>query len=87
MLITARRSDANDESAAYRIFGCIDRNTGVATTALVGSLTTDTIEDTVAWNVTVDADTTNGSLRIQVTGEASKTIRWVATVRTTQTFG
>jgi len=86
-LITARRTDANDESAAYRIFGCIDRNTGVATTALVGSLVEDIIEDTAAWDVDINADTTNGALRVQVTGEAAKNIRWVATIRTTQTFG
>jgi hypothetical protein len=86
-LITARRTDANDESAAYRIFGCIDRNSGVATTALVGSLVEDIIEDTAAWDVDINADTTNGALRVQVTGEAAKNIRWVATIRTTQTFG
>jgi hypothetical protein len=83
--VVARRTDANDEGAAYKFAGAIDRNTGVATTALIGSVAeTIDAEDTAAWSVAVDADTTNGSLRIRVTGEAAKTIRWVAFVRTVQ---
>lgn len=83
--VVARRTDVNDEGAAYKFVGAIDRNTGVATTAVIGSIAeTIDAEDTAAWSVAVDADTTNGSLRIQVTGEAAKTVRWVAFVRTVQ---
>ena len=32
------------------------------------------------WSVAVTADATNNRLAITVTGEADKTIRWVATV-------
>jgi hypothetical protein len=86
--VVARRTDADDESAAYTFQGCIDRNGSAATTALVGTvLTTVVAEDTAAWDVTVDADTTNGSLRIQVTGENAKTIRWVAFIRTVEVTG
>ncbi len=86
--VVARRTDVNDESAAYTISGCIDRNASAATTALVGTPTVTVIgEDTAAWNVTVDADTINGGPRIMVTGEASKTIRWVAFVRTVEVIG
>ena len=35
------------------------------------------------WGVAVAADTTNGRPAITVTGEAGKTIRWVANVRMT----
>lgn len=77
ILIAARRTDADGESAAYRIEGCIDRNAGV--TALVGAITKTVIaEDTAAWDVTAEADDTNDALVIKVTGEAAKTIRWVA---------
>jgi hypothetical protein len=31
-----------------------------------------------AWDVSLTADTTNGSLKLTVTGEAAKTIRWAA---------
>lgn len=79
--IVARRSDATGESAAYKIEGCIDRNTGTATTALVGAITKTVIaEDTVGWDVTAIANTASGGLTLQVTGEAAKTIRWVANV-------
>ena len=88
ILLVARRTNANDESAAYQVLGCIDRNASAGTTAIVGSITKTVIaEDTAAWDIDVDADTTNGSLRIRVTGEASKTINWVAHVRTVETTG
>lgn len=79
--IAARRTDVDDESAGYRYEGVIDRNGGVATTALVGTVTEVIIaRDSAAWIVLVDANTINGSLRIRVTGEAAKTIRWVARI-------
>lgn len=88
ILISARRTDANDESAAYEFKGCIDRNASAGTTAIVGTVTKTVLaEDTVAWDVDVNADATNGALRIQVTGEAAKTIQWVAFVLTAETTG
>lgn len=87
IVVAARRTDANDESARYSFEGVIDRNSTAGSTALVGTVNKTEIEDTNAWDVTVDADTTNGSLRIQVTGEAAKTINWVAFVRTVETTG
>lgn len=86
MLIVARRTDADNESAAYEIKGCIDNNAG--TTALVGSIATTVIaEDNAAWDVTAEADNTNDALAVKVTGEAAKTIRWVATVWMSQVTG
>ena len=86
--VAARRTDANDESAAYVFEGAIDRNSGVATTALVGTVDTQlTKEDTPAWDVTVDADTTNGALRIVAQGENAKTISWIAKVETVEVTG
>ena len=87
-LLVARRTDADNESAAYRITGCIDRNANAASTALVGSPTVTVIsEDTAAWDVDAVADTTNGSLNFRVTGEAAKTIRWVGWVRLVEVTG
>lgn len=86
--IVARRTDADNESAAYTIEGCIDRNANAASTALVGSLLkTIVAEDTAAWDATAVADTTNGALVVQVTGEAAKTINWVAFIRTVEVIG
>jgi len=86
--VCARRTDVNDESAYYKFEGAIDRNATAATTALVqsgGIKTSD--EDTAAWDVTLSADTTNGSLKLAVTGEAAKSINWVAFVRTVEVTG
>jgi hypothetical protein len=86
--ISARRTNADNESAAYKFEGCIDRNTNAASTALVGvPVKTILAEDTTAWDVSVTADTTNGALAITVTGEASKTIRWVAHIQTVEVVG
>lgn len=84
--IAARRTDANGESAAYILQGCIDRNAG--TVALVGSVTKTVLaEDTAAWDVSATADDTNKALAVKVTGEAGKAIRWVGHVGTVEVTG
>ena len=87
-MVAARRADADNESAGWRFSGVIDRNTNAASTALVGAVTATTdAKDSSAWTVAVTADTTNGALIITATGETSKTIRWVAFVRTVEITG
>jgi hypothetical protein len=84
--IAARRTDADNESAAYLLQGCIDNNAG--TTALVGSLNKVVLaEDTAAWDVDVQADNTNDALIVLVTGENTKTIRWTALVTIVEAAG
>ena len=86
IMVVARRTDADNESAAYEFVGCIDNNAG--TTALVGSVTTTVVaEDTVGWDCAVTADNTNDALIITVTGEANKTIRWGARIELTEVTG
>jgi hypothetical protein len=86
ILVTARRTDADNESAAYDFVGCIDNNAG--TTALVGSVTKTVVaEDTAAWDCNVTADNTNDALIITATGENSKTIQWVAFIQLVETTG
>jgi hypothetical protein len=86
--VIGRRTDADNDSAAFRFVGAIDRNTNAASTALVGTVTKTVIaRDSVAWDVTVDADPSNGSLRIQVQGEAAKSIRWAARAQLTEIVG
>jgi hypothetical protein len=75
------------DTKGWSIEGVIKRGAGVATAALVGTPTvTSLYADTGAatWTVTALADTTNGGLKITVTGQASTTIRWVAQIRTTE---
>lgn len=83
--IAARRIDADNEGAAYKITGCIDRNG--ATTALVGTpVVTVIAEDTAGWDVSVSADDTNDALVFTVTGENSKTIQWIGFIRTVEVY-
>ena len=78
-LIVARRTDADNESAGYKLEGVIDNNAG--TTALVGTVTKSILaEDSAAWDVSATADDTNDRLAITVTGEAAKNISWRAKI-------
>lgn len=68
--------------AAYTVRGLVRRANGTVT---VHGVTTETIsESDAAWDATAVADDTNKALSIQVTGKAATTIRWVATVYTTE---
>lgn len=88
IVIAARRSDADDESAGFQVLGVIDRNATAASTALVGTVTKTVLaRDNASWDVTVDADTTNGALRVRVQGETSKTVYWVARIQLTEVVG
>lgn len=85
ILIAARRTDATGGGAGYRFVGVIKKDGTAGSNTIVGAVSKTVIGETnMAWDATVTADTTNGNLRITVTGENSKTIRWVATVRTSE---
>jgi hypothetical protein len=74
-LIIGRQTDADDNSGAYKIQGAIDNNAG--TTALVGTPTVTTIgEDTAGWAVSAEADNTNDSLKLLVTGAVGDAVNW-----------
>jgi hypothetical protein len=85
ILIAARRTDAVGGGAGYKFEGVIRKDTTAGSTTLVGAVAKTILGETnVAWDAAVVSDTTNGSLRVNVTGEAAKTIRWVATVITSE---
>lgn len=86
ILLVARRTEVDGENSAWRFQGLIIRNATAASTTLL-SLSTTVIYNTGAWGADVSADTTNGALRIRVTGEAGKVIYWVASTRTVETTG
>lgn len=88
ILVVARARDVNGESAGYKFEGVVDRGLEPATTALVGTVTKTVLaEDTAAWDCNVTVDTVSGSLKVEVTGEVGKTIRWVATCWTSEVTG
>jgi hypothetical protein len=81
--IVARRTDADNESAAYWLQGAIDNNAGAV--ALVGAVQVTAIEDTPAWAATAVA--IGGRLVLRVTGETAKTIYWNAVTHIVQVSG
>lgn len=88
-IIVARENSTGD-AKFWEITGAIEKGATVGTTALVGTPTVTTVaEDSgaSAWSVSLSADTSNGALKIAVTGEASHTIKWVARVETVEVSG
>lgn len=77
---------------AWDIVGSIKRGAAAANTALLGTPTITVLgadtnlgtDNTTGAIIAITADTTNGGLLITVTGETNKTLRWVATVHTTE---
>ncbi len=85
ILVSARRTDAVGGGAGYRFVGVVRKDATAASTTLIGAVSKTVIGETDApWDANCTANTTNGDLRVTVTGQASKTIRWVATVRTSE---
>ena len=74
VLLVARRTDADNESAGYFMLGVIDRNAG--TVAHVGPNTDFTLAEDSDWTADARADDVNKSLGLFVTGEVGKTIAW-----------
>jgi hypothetical protein len=73
-------------TAAWSFEGAIKRGANAAATSIVQSVVNLVAQDAGAstWVVAIAADTTNGGLKITVTGQATTTIRWVAKVQTTE---
>lgn len=72
---------------AWSFEGAIERGANAASTAIIGTAIVNTIaQDAGAstWTIAVEADTTNGGLKVTVTGQASTTIRWVCKIETTE---
>jgi hypothetical protein len=88
--IVARNTGDDDETAAFSLIGVIRRGSAAANTVVVGTPTLTILAQdtgTTTWTCDFTADTTNGRPTISVTGEAAKTIRWVANMRMTKVMG
>lgn len=83
--ITGHRTDLGNGHAGYTASGVIYRGSGAATTSIQGSVNKVVLaESNPSWDINIGADNVNGSLRILVTGETAKTIRWLALVETVE---
>lgn len=84
------RANASGDCATFEIKGAIKRGANAAATAIVGTVTATSLgadAGASAWAATAVADTTLGALTIQVTGAAATTIKWVASIWTTEVVG
>jgi hypothetical protein len=84
--VIARDTSTNDIKS-WIFTGAIKRGANAAATALVGTPTVTVVaEDAAAstWAVTLAADTTNGTLAVNVTGQATKTIRWTVVIHSAE---
>jgi hypothetical protein len=83
--IVGHRTDGSDGHAGFVVEGLIYRTAGNASVSLVGRPQKHILSRTDAgWDVNITADTTNGSLKIAVTGQTGKVIRWVAFIETVE---
>ena len=82
-IVARQQASAGVACAAWKIEGLIRREGSAGTTVLVNSATT-VLDNTPAWGMALSADTTNGGLKIEVTGAAATNIRWVATIHTSE---
>lgn len=82
-IVARQQASQGTACAAWKIEGLIRREGSAGTTVLVNSATT-VLDNTPSWGMALSADTTNGGLKIEVTGAASTNIRWVATIHTSE---
>jgi hypothetical protein len=82
-IVARQQASAGAACAAWKVEGLIRREGSAGTTVLVNSATT-VLDNTPAWGMALSADTTNGGLKIEVTGAAATNIRWVATIHTSE---
>ena len=85
ILVSARRTDDIDGGAGYKFEGVVMKDDTVDSICFIGSPSKTALGKTDSpWDVSVTANDTTGYLQFMVTGEAGKTIRWIATVSTAE---
>ncbi len=87
--VVARQNTTGD-AKAWVITALVKRGASAADTFLVGAPTVTVIgadAGAAAWTANLVADTTRGSIEIEVVGEAGDPIRWVGTMYTTEVGG
>ena len=80
--VVARRTDADGEADGWEFLGLLLRNSGASSASLV-ALQENHIGST-AWLCEVDIYSLYEALRVRVTGEAAKNIKWLVTISATE---
>ena len=85
-IIARENAAAGSDYASWEIKGALLRDANAASTVLGNGIQNKlyATSGASAWAIALSADTTNGGLKIEVTGAASTNIRWVATVNTSE---
>ena len=85
-IIARQQASAGSDYASWEVKGALLRDANAASTVLGNGIVNKLFATAgaSAWDVTLTADTTNGGLKIEVTGAAATNIRWVATVNTSE---
>lgn len=85
IMVAGRRTDATGGGAGYRFVGVARKDATSGSVTFVGTPSKTVIGETnTAWDAAVAVDTATGAIKVSVTGESAKTIRWVATILTTE---
>jgi trimeric autotransporter adhesin len=85
-IIARESAAAGSDYASWEIKGALLRDANAASTVLGNGIQNKlyATSGASAWAIALSADTTNGGLKIEVTGAASTSVRWVATVNTSE---
>jgi hypothetical protein len=82
-IVARQKAGDGTACAAWKVEGLIRREGSAGTTVLVNSATT-VLDNTPNWGMALSADTTNGGLKVQVTGAESTNIRWTTSITTSE---
>ena len=85
-IIARESAAAGSDYASWEIKGALLRDANAASTVLGNGIVNKLYASAgaSAWAVALSADTTNGGLKVEITGAAATNIRWVATVNTSE---
>ncbi len=83
--VAARQLTTPSTGAGYSFVGTVLRDSLASSITFVGTPSKTVISEIVeGWDINLSVDTTGGYIKLMATGTASNTIRWVASVQTTQ---
>jgi len=81
------RDLATGESATWEIEGVAKKAAGAASVTQTSAVSPVTSDVGPAWSVAMVADTANGGIAVVVTGQAGRTIKWLAKIETVESVG
>ena len=85
-IIARQSAAAGSDYASWEVKGALLRDANAASTVLGNGIVNKLFATAgaAAWDIALTADTTNGGLAITATGAAATSIRWVATISTSE---